>query len=498
MCTTRRDHGGNGVGNARTAALGLEREIEAREAFAYLGIKNVWFLGAHDTPSQDVLSSLENWNHGSVLGEVVRIIRLTRPEVVLTWLPDAVAGENHADHQAASVIATEAFDLAGNPAAFSEQIFAPRRSLPTPAEGLEPWQPQKIYYYTDADDALGYEQDTPPIPSPFRKNFLEGVGPQYLPIDISQSQHKSYAAIAAQELSFYLTQDGRIGKQAVESNNFKDFEYPVRFIFGKSLVGGTVTGDVFEGVVPHAIPFERVRGTGSPSLETSALALNGPWMFYREFWKAHQIENIGNLLPIAELGIRAGSRLQVPLLIRNTTEATQELKLTSVLPKGWWDRSRYDTHEIGPGATYPVEANIRVPPRCVGLVRADLESPTGGQNLGKREASSFGSQEIRRAIESKRALKTQFTHLRVENILPGSENRKHFVPLVSTPSPRPVSKTETDCTFCYTNQQLTSNNATNWHTRMRRSSSTVVSSNVYAVRCRREAPVFTAWNGQQP
>lgn len=366
VCATRGDHGGNSYGNARSAALGIERETEARAAFAYLGIKNVWFLGAGDTPSQDVLSSLEHWNHGAALGEVVRIVRLTRPEIVLTWLPNAVAGENHGDHQAASVIATEAFDLAGNPAVFSEQIFAPRHSLGTPAEGLEPWQPQKIYYYSDADDALGYWQDEPRMPSPFRKNFLDGAGPQYFPADISPSQHRSYASISAEETSFYLTQDGGIGKQALESNNFKDFEYPVRLIFGKSLVGGTVTGDVFEGVVQTAIPFVGQELTASPPQDLAALTLDGPWNFYREFWKAHHIENIGNLLPIAEIEIRAGSRLQVPLLIRNTAQADRELQLRSSLPESWLDRTRYDGYTLGSGATFPIEASIDVPPDAAG------------------------------------------------------------------------------------------------------------------------------------
>ena len=360
VCATRGDGGGNAVGNAQSAALGLERETEARRAFAYLRIDNVWFLGAPDTPSQDVLSSLEHWSHGWVLGEVVRVIRLTRPEVVLTWLPDAVAGENHADHQAASVVATEAFDLAGNPAAFAEQIFAPRPSLDIPAEGLEPWQPQKIYYYSDANDALGYWQRSP-IPSPFRKNFLDGAGPQYSPANVSPSQQKSYARISAEETSFYLTQDGRIGKKAVESNNFKDFEYPVRLVFGKSLVGGSVTGDVFEGVIKNAIPFDSGKGAAKVSPGASALALGGPWQFYREFWSAHNIERIGNLLPIAEVGIRAGSQLQVPLLIRNITEVDQELQLRSQLPEAWSDRTPYDTYALNAGATHPVEASIEVP-----------------------------------------------------------------------------------------------------------------------------------------
>jgi len=68
-----------------------------------------------------VLHSLETWGHGASLEQVVRLVRLTRPEVILTWLPVYVAGENHDDHQAAGVLATEAFDLSGDPVAFAEQ-----------------------------------------------------------------------------------------------------------------------------------------------------------------------------------------------------------------------------------------------------------------------------------------------------------------------------------------------------------------------------------------
>src|SRR5579864_7244992 len=104
---TRGDGGGNAMGYEQAASLGAEREIEARRACAYLGIMNVWFLDGPDTPAQDVLYSLETWNHGAALAKAVRLVRLTRPEIILTWLPDYVAGENHDDHQAAGVIATE-------------------------------------------------------------------------------------------------------------------------------------------------------------------------------------------------------------------------------------------------------------------------------------------------------------------------------------------------------------------------------------------------------
>ena len=58
---------------------------------------------------------------------MVRIVRLTRPEVILTFLPGTFIGEDHGDHQAAGVLATEAFDLAGDPLVFPEQVTGPMR-----------------------------------------------------------------------------------------------------------------------------------------------------------------------------------------------------------------------------------------------------------------------------------------------------------------------------------------------------------------------------------
>src|SRR5579875_1508269 len=123
---TRGNTGGNAAGQEQASVLGAEREIEARRALEHFGVMNVWFLNGPDTPGQSVLHSLEAWNHGDSLGRMVRLVRLTRPTVIATWLPDYVAGENHGDHQAAGVLATEAFDLAGDPTVFPEQVAAPR------------------------------------------------------------------------------------------------------------------------------------------------------------------------------------------------------------------------------------------------------------------------------------------------------------------------------------------------------------------------------------
>ena len=117
--TTRGNSGPNAVGMEQSKALADVREMEARRSLAARGITNVWFLRGQDTPTQDVLHSLETLGHGAALEEVVRLIRLTRPEVVLTWMPAYVAGENHGDHQAAGVVAVEGLGHAHNPTVFS-------------------------------------------------------------------------------------------------------------------------------------------------------------------------------------------------------------------------------------------------------------------------------------------------------------------------------------------------------------------------------------------
>src|ERR1700720_1435402 len=147
---TRGSSGANEAGTEQAAALGDIREIEARRALAKLGISDVWFIGGRDTASQDVLQSLSTWDHGAVLERMVQIVRLTRPEVILTFLPGTFIGEDHGDHQAAGVLATEAFDLAGDPTAFPEQVAAPLRRLEPYFDNLRPWQAEKSYFFPHA------------------------------------------------------------------------------------------------------------------------------------------------------------------------------------------------------------------------------------------------------------------------------------------------------------------------------------------------------------
>jgi len=365
---TRGDAGGNAVGNEQAASLGAVREIEGRRALASMGILDVWFLNAPDTPGQDVLHSLETWGHGASLEKVVRLVRLTRPEVILTWLPVYVAGENHDDHQAAGVLATEAFDLAGDPVSFPEQLAAPRdrTSIGNYGEGLHPWQAKKIYYFSDATHF----------------EFLEGRGPQYKTSEVSPSKRVSYATIAT---NAWMSDKSQLPPNQPDLKKYLDqyLSEPVRFVLGKSLVNGSMTGDVFEGIQPGPISYVRAHGYEPTVREGISLELGGPWAYYREFWRAHKLEHLSQLLsPETALG-GPENTIWVPLLIHNDTNVTRRVTLRSVLPPGWTERPGPMIYTVAAHDAYPVQVNLVAASSQKGAwQQITWRAETDGQSIG--------------------------------------------------------------------------------------------------------------------
>ena len=357
---TNGDGGGNAVGNEAGAALGQERQMEARRALQSIGIENVWFLNQHDTPNQNVLFSLDHWDHGHVLGALVRLVRITRPDVVLTWFPDPVSGENHADHQASSVVAVEAFDAAGDETKFPEQLSPAkdRTGMANLTEGLLPWQPQKLYFFTDAFEVFTpYLYDAGKF-SPYRKNLGEGTGPRIDMKEISPSRHVSYAQIEANGQTYYMTQEGQLGVDAVNAKNFNAFECPVRLIFAKSLVGGSVGEDVFDGVKSNPLSFQPVNGYKPEQNNGIKLEIGDPWRFYSLFWRAHDLDRIAGLIPVPEMEADFGEWLNIGLRACNYSGRDAVVDLNAALPAGWVDHSQFRRYPVRTGECYPVTARV--------------------------------------------------------------------------------------------------------------------------------------------
>jgi LmbE family N-acetylglucosaminyl deacetylase len=329
------DSGGNQEGPERGPSLGAIRQIEARRGLMTLGVTSVWFLSGHDTAGQDPLRSLANWGHGRVLADAVRLIRLTRPEVVLTWMPMQVAGENHGDHQASSIIATEAFDLAGDPTAFPEQLAAPTQMFENLLEGLRPWQPKKLYFMSDA----------------ISTEFMNGHGPSYSVIAKSKDGTR-YWEYVDDMLQAHGTQYKRenAARAALDRNKRQDMLLhappgdalldPLRLVLGKSAVGGAISGDVFQDVLPGAAPFSPVPPPSPPKASGVKLELGGPWRFYHAFWQSHGLKEMPTM-DLHDFGpMRDGDELRVPLVVTNDTGSEQRVAVAVTLPSGWREQQR--------------------------------------------------------------------------------------------------------------------------------------------------------------
>lgn len=108
----------------------LERSAEA------IGYRSVVLLGYRDSgmPETEANARPEafaNVPAADAIERLVRVIRRTRPQVVLTYGDDQ-QGYPHPDHLRVHDISLPAFDLAADPTAF-------------PDAG-DPWQPLKLYY----------------------------------------------------------------------------------------------------------------------------------------------------------------------------------------------------------------------------------------------------------------------------------------------------------------------------------------------------------------
>ncbi len=374
--TTRGGSGGNDYSREHGPALADIREQEARQACATLGITNVWFLDGKDTASQNVLNSLANWGHGANLEALVRIVRLTRPEVIISWLPSIFIGENHGDHQASGVLAIEAFDLAGDPVAFPAQVAGASKRLEPYLENLTPWEPKKIYFFSDASD---------------EKQFA-GKGPAYSVREISPSQKKPYWRIALEAAKPHLTQfpedihrvsklsDEQLEKLMTDPSHAWWSE-PMTLIFGKATVPTQPWEAIFPDVEPrqkeHPLAVESDRGPG-PVVDVAQplrLGLGDPWNFYEKFRQAHKLTN----LPTArnpEIAVKAGSVVAVPLIVTRKPGATREITVNVTAPNGW---------KILSGA-----GKFLLPDEEITYLRVELQSPEiPEKELKGRQADSI-------------------------------------------------------------------------------------------------------------
>lgn len=184
LSLTRGDGGQNELGRDFDEKLGVLRTHELLAA-RHLDTGRQFFTRAIDfgfskTPEE----TLAFWDKQQVLGDVVRIIRQFRPDVIVTRFPVPPGSGGHGHHTASAMLAVEAFNLAGDPKAFPEQL----------AQGLTPWQPKRVLWNVFR---FGGNANAPlPLPgTPFSEDISgtdAATGQEFGQIAaLSRSQHKT-------------------------------------------------------------------------------------------------------------------------------------------------------------------------------------------------------------------------------------------------------------------------------------------------------------------
>jgi len=135
LSLTRGDGGQNLIGSELGPALGIVRTQELLEARRIDGGEQFFTRATDFGYSKNPEETFEKWGRAAVLGDVVRVIRTFRPDVIVTRF-DTDGSGGHGHHTASSILAREAFALAADPAAYPDQLHGE----------LQPWQTKRLFF----------------------------------------------------------------------------------------------------------------------------------------------------------------------------------------------------------------------------------------------------------------------------------------------------------------------------------------------------------------
>ncbi len=121
LSVTRGEGGQNLIGSQLGATLGLIRTQELLEARKIDGAEQFFTRAIDFGYSKTAAESLEKWGHERTLGDVVWVIRRFRPDVIISrW--SGTPRDGHGQHQAAGMLAKEAYEAAADPKRYPEQL----------------------------------------------------------------------------------------------------------------------------------------------------------------------------------------------------------------------------------------------------------------------------------------------------------------------------------------------------------------------------------------
>jgi LmbE family N-acetylglucosaminyl deacetylase len=214
LSVTRGDGGQNLIGPELGERLGVIRTHELLAA-RRLDHGQQFFTRAVDFGfSKSAAETLRIWDRDKILADIVWTIRRWKPDVIVTrFSPDD--DKTHGHHTASALLAREAFQAAGDPKRFPEQLAS-----------VEVWKPTRIVWNTSP---FFFQNRNLPF-DPAGLTTLEAGG-------FSPLLGKAFTEIAAASLSMHKSQGvGRSPGRGARKEYFKLLE------------GAPMTENLFDGI----------------------------------------------------------------------------------------------------------------------------------------------------------------------------------------------------------------------------------------------------------
>jgi LmbE family N-acetylglucosaminyl deacetylase len=132
LSLTRGEGGQNLIGPEQGAALGMIRTEELLAARRIDGAEQFFSRAIDFGFTKTVDETMQKWGHDQVLSDVVWVIRRYRPDVIILGFSGTPA-DGHGQHQASAILGKEAWEAAGDPAKFPDQL-----------KYVKPWHAAKL------------------------------------------------------------------------------------------------------------------------------------------------------------------------------------------------------------------------------------------------------------------------------------------------------------------------------------------------------------------
>lgn len=219
LSMTRGEGGQNLIGSEQGSLLGILRTQELLAARALDGGRQFFTRAIDFGYSKTSEETIGIWNRERIVGDIVWIIRSFRPDVIMTRFSDTLG--THGNHTGSAILTKEAFEAAGDPARFPEQLAHVR-----------PWKPARLVFNVFRFGSSGMD------PSPRAVALDVGA--------FSPVLGESFSEIAGRSRSMHKSQG--FGAAENRGSNLQYFE---------PTAGNDAVRDLFDGV---EIGWKRVRG----------------------------------------------------------------------------------------------------------------------------------------------------------------------------------------------------------------------------------------------